>query len=208
MPSIDLDTILIGIRIASLGHEMEFESTCPHCQHENSFALDLRVVMGNIRNPDYSQSVKHGDIEVFLKPMTYEQVNANSMSQYEDQKLIEMLPASDLPEEEKIKRINETFLKLTRMTLDAVSESIGMIRANSEIVVEPEFIREFINNCDRDLYGRVRDTIIKIREESELKPLDITCQGCQKEYETPFTLNVTNFFGGASWQQIQSASVK
>ena len=198
MPSIDLDTILIGIRIASLGHEMEFESTCPHCNHENSFALDLRVVMGNIRNPDYSQSIKHGDIEVFLKPMTYEQVNANSMAQYEDQKLIELLPASDLPEEEKIKRINETFLKLTRMTLAAVSESIGMIRAANEIVVEPEFIQEFINNCDRELYGRVRDTIIKIREESELKPLNIQCQGCQKEYETPFTLNVTNFFGGAS----------
>ena len=62
LPSIDLDTILIGIRIASFGHEMEFESACPHCEHENSFGLDLRVVMDNIRKPNYSQSIKHVDI--------------------------------------------------------------------------------------------------------------------------------------------------
>ena len=31
IPNLDIDVILIAIRIASYGHEMEFESTCPHC---------------------------------------------------------------------------------------------------------------------------------------------------------------------------------
>lgn len=198
IPAVDIDAILIAIRIASFGHEMEFESDCPYCQHENSFGLDLRVVMEQIKVGDYSQSIKQGDIEIFLKPLDYEQINANSLAQYEDQKLIEMLPTADLSEEEKIRRINEAFLKLSRMTIDAIAHSIGMIRADNEMVVELDFIREFMNNCDRDLFGKVRDRIMELRDTSELKPLKIACQGCQKEYETPFTLNVTNFFGSAS----------
>jgi len=53
IPSIDVDTILVGIRIASYGHEMQFDSDCPHCQNENTFGLDLRTVMDGIRSPDY-----------------------------------------------------------------------------------------------------------------------------------------------------------
>jgi hypothetical protein len=198
IPATDIDAILIAIRIASFGHEMDFESDCPYCQHENSFGLDLRLVMEQIQVGNYSESIKQGDIEIFLKPLTYDQINANSLAQYEDQKLIEMLPTADLSEEEKMRRINEAFLKLSRMTIDAIAHSIGLVRAGNENVVETEFIREFMNNCDRDLFNRVRDRIIELRDAAELKPLKIQCQGCQKEYETPFTLNVTNFFGSAS----------
>jgi hypothetical protein len=198
IPATDIDALLIAIRIASFGHEMEFESDCPYCQHENSFGLDLRIVMDQIKVGNYSESIKHGDIEIFLKPLDFEQINANSLAQYEDQKLLEMLPNADISEEEKIRRINEAFLKLSRMTIDAIAHSIGMIRAGTEMVVELDFIREFMNNCDRELFSRVRDQIMEFRDVSELKPLNIQCQGCQKEYETPFTLNVTNFFGSAS----------
>ena len=198
VPATDIDAILIAIRIASFGHEMDFESDCPFCQHENSFALDLRVVMDQIKIGDYSESIKQGDIEIFLKPLNYDEINANSLAQYEDQKLIEMLPGADMSEEEKMRRINEAFLKLSRMTVDAIAHSIGLVRAGTENVVETEFIREFMNNCDRELFNRVRDRIIELRDATELKPLKIQCQGCQKEYETPFTLNVTNFFGSAS----------
>src|SRR5210317_1267823 len=51
VPSVDLDTILVSIRIASYGHEMEFESKCPHCQEPNQFGLDLRTVLEQIAMP-------------------------------------------------------------------------------------------------------------------------------------------------------------
>jgi hypothetical protein len=36
-PSIDLDALLVAIRIASYGHNMEIESTCPNCSEEHQF---------------------------------------------------------------------------------------------------------------------------------------------------------------------------
>lgn len=200
IPNIDLDTILVGIRIASYGHEMQFDSDCPHCQHENSFGLDLRSIMDGIQSPDYSQTVKAGDLELYFKPLDYEQINRNAMVQFEDQKLLEVLPTAEIPEEEKVKRLNDAFLKLTDMTMSALSQSIAMIRADTEIVTEPAHIEEFVKNCDREIFEKIRDHIVTLKESSELKPLKIQCQNpdCKKIYETPFTLDVANFFVSAS----------
>jgi hypothetical protein len=200
IPSMDLDTILVGIRIASYGHEMQFDSDCPHCQHENTFGLDLRTVMDSIRSPDYTQTIRAGDLELYFRPLDYEQVNRNAMVQFEDQKLLEILPNADIPEEEKVQKLTAAFLKLTEMTMSALSQSIAMIRAETEIVTDAEHIEEFVKNCDRDVFERIRNHIVALRDQSELKPLKIRCQNpeCQKEYETPFTLDVANFFASAS----------
>jgi hypothetical protein len=200
IPSMDLDTILVGIRIASYGHEMQFDSDCPHCQQENTFGLDLRTIMDGIRAPDYTQTIRAGDLELYFKPLDYEQINRNAMVQFEDQKLLEMLPGSEMAEEEKVQRLTAAFLKLTDMTMSALSQSISMIRADTDMVTDADHIEEFVKNCDRDVFERIRNHIVDIREQSELKPLKIRCQNpeCQKEYQTPFTLDVSNFFASAS----------
>jgi len=200
IPSMDLDTILVGIRIASYGHEMQFDSDCPHCQQENTFGLDLRTIMDGIRAPDYTQTIRAGDLELYFKPLDYEQINRNAMVQFEDQKLLEMLPGSEMAEEEKVQRLTAAFLKLTDMTMSALSQSIAMIRADTDVVTDADHIEEFVKNCDRDVFERIRNHIVDIREQSELKPLKIRCQNpeCQKEYQTPFTLDVSNFFASAS----------
>ena len=198
VPAIDLDTVLVAIRIASYGHEMEFESACPHCEHENSFGLDLRTVLDGIKSPDYSDTVNIGDIKIYFKPLSYQQVNANSLDQFQDQKLIELLPTADMPEEEKIRQLSQAFAKLTNMTVRAMAQSISMIQADSEMVVETEYIEEYIRNCEKDVFDKIRDHMAELKKVSELKPLHITCQGCTKQYETPFTMDVSNFFVSAS----------
>lgn len=198
VPAIDLDTVLVAIRIASYGHEMEFESACPHCEHENSFGLDLRTVLDGIKSPDYGNTVDIGDIKIYFKPLSYQQVNANSLDQFQDQKLIEMLPTANMPEEEKIRQLSQAFAKLTNMTVSAMAQSISMIQADSEMVVETEYIEEYIRNCEKDVFDKIRDHMAELKKVSELKPLDITCQGCTKQYETPFTMDVSNFFVSAS----------
>lgn len=198
IPSIDLDTLLVAIRIASYGHEMEFESACPHCEHENSFGLDLRTVLDSIKSPDYSSSLGIGDVTIHFRPLSYQQVNANSLEQFQDQKILEVLPTADIPEEEKIRQVTQAFAKLTSMTIKAMAQSIAMIEADGEVVVESEFIEEYITNCEKETFDQIRNHMTQLRSGSELKPLTITCQGCTKQYETPFTMDVANFFGSAS----------
>ena len=194
VPSVDLDTILIGIRVASYGHQMEFESSCPHCTAENNYEIDLRQILESLTSPDYAQTVIVGDVEIFFKPLSYSDQNSATMAQFEDQKLLEMVPNSDLPDEEKIKLLSSAYLKLGEMTLDSIAHSIHFIVANNETVTERAFIQEFVRNADRKIFNLIRDQITKFKKASEIQPLQIECSECQKPYSTPFTMDVSNFF--------------
>ena len=198
MPAVDLDAVLVAIRIASYGHELELESVCPHCKEENDYAIDLRVVLEQIKMPDFKQTLKIGDIEIFFKPLSYEQQNDNSVKQFEDQKILQAIPDADLPDNEKLELINSALVKLGQMTLDSLGQSIYMIKADNDVVTEAAHIREFLANCDRQIFNAVRDKLIEYKEEVTLQPLDVNCNSCNKPYTTPFTLDVSNFFASDS----------
>jgi hypothetical protein len=199
MPSVDIDTVLVGIRIASYGHEMNFNSTCPTCNHVSDYGVDLRVVLDKITTPDYNQPIKHGDIEIFFKPMTYKNLSDNNKMQYNEQKTFQNLNSND--PETNIKQMSEmaeVLKAMTEMTVSALSQSILMVKTPSAMVTEPEYITEFIQNCDRALFSRIQDYVIEKKGQAEMQPIDIKCTECQNEYKQTITLDMTSFFERAS----------
>jgi hypothetical protein len=202
LPSIDLDTVLTAIRIASYGHQMEFETRCPNCNHEEGRTLDLRTVMDMLKSPDYNKNVKQGDVEIYFKPMTYKNLTDNNKAQYEEQRILnQIVPAGDTPEDlEKARNISytEVLKKITQITVDALAQSIALIKTPTAQVTEPEYISEFLSNCDRQLFALIRDYIIETKTAAELQPLTIACTECSTEYKQAVTLNMTDFFADAS----------
>lgn len=198
IPAVDVDTILVGIRVASYGHSMELTSQCPQCKHEHDFTVDLRMVLDQLQTPDYNTPVRHSDLEFFFKPMTYKNLNENNQMQFEQQKLMALLPDAELPDAEKIASISDALRRITTITIDALCQSIGAVKTPNALVTEPEFIRELMQNCDRTVFNSVRDHIIKLKTSSELQPLKISCPECQHVYEQGMTLDMTSFFAAAS----------
>jgi hypothetical protein len=88
--------------------------------------------------------------------------------------------------------------KLIEVTVRAMAQSITEIRTPEAIVTEQDLIEELLNNCDRNMFNNVRDYVIKLREDSELRPLNISCPSCQHQYKQAFTLDMANFFAPAS----------
>lgn len=190
----DLDTILISIRIASYGHDMEFLSKCPKCDEETEFTIDLREILQRVKFPDFSTPVIIGDIQIFFRPLTYKQQNENNTAQFEDQKVMESLPSSDMKEEDKLVLLQKAFKNISELTLVALADSIAMVKTGDDIVVDKQFIAEYVKNCNAKDFEKIRKRIEVIREASEIKPLAVKCDKCSHEYETPFTMNVANFF--------------
>lgn len=197
IPVVDLDAILIGIRIASYGHTMDIETTCPHCAHDNEYELDLRVVLDSMRTPSFDDPIRVGELEIYCRPLSYRDLNNNNRQQFEDQRVIQAIPDSTLPDNEKLERLQAALKSLTELTVTAVAHSIAAIKTADTLVVEREFIEEYVRKADRGVYQRIKDRIVELREETEPKPLTIKCQNpdCAEVYETPFTLDVSNFFG-------------
>jgi hypothetical protein len=198
IPAQDLNAILVAIRIASYGHDLEVGTRCPACETEGEYTLDLRQVLDQLKSGDYETPMVHGDLTIAFQPMSYRGQNDSSQSQFEQQKNIQLIQQSDIPDEEKIAQLNNSLQKITQLTMSALKWSIASIKTPTALVTEPEFIEEFIKNCDRKLYTKIRDHIIGLRMASELKPLAIKCDNCSHEYQQQFNLDQTAFFEVAS----------
>ena len=198
MPAMDIDTILIAIRIATYGHEMDINTTCPSCANEDEYGVDLRTVMETIGRPDYNNGIDVGELKVFLKPMSYQQINENSMAQFADQKTMAMLQQAGAEDETRLKEIGDMLKKITMFTTQALAQSIAMVQTPQVRVVEQEHINEWLANCDRKVFSVIRDQIIKIKKQAEMQPLHIKCTSCGNDYDQQFTLDMSNFFGAAS----------
>jgi len=199
VPGIDLNAILIGVRIASYGHEMEITTKCPSCETESDFTIDLRMVLDQVRQPDYETPIRQGDLEITICPITYRHQNAVNLKQYDQQRLIQQIQIDqNLSDDQKVEQLNQALHQITELTIETLKYSISSIRARGTLVTETEFISEFLVNCDRKIYQEIRDRIIKLRTDSELKPFDITCPNCEHKFQQILTLDQAAFFGAAS----------
>jgi hypothetical protein len=198
IPSTDIDTLLIAIRIASHGHNMDFNTTCPACQHESEQTMDLRTVLDSIQVADYTKTIHAGDMEIFFKPLNYKHINNNNQMQYENQKLLQMLPDSGIPDAEKMTALSDALKKITDITVVALAQSIAAVKTPQALVSEPEFIEEMLKNCDSKLFNQIRDCILDLKASSEMQPLKLVCSECSHNYEQSITLDMASFFAYAS----------
>jgi hypothetical protein len=197
-PGADINSILVAIRIASYGHEMEINSTCPACKNEEEYTIDLRVVLDGLKMPDYTTPMQEGDLEIAFQPMTYRDQNDINLKQFEEQRVLQTVPQSDLPNEQKLEMLNQALQKITELTVSALKWNIASVRTPQVLVTDPVHIEEFLRNTDRKLFVKIRDLIIEKRNTSEFKPVQIKCGNCEHEYKQTVTLDQTNFFDQAS----------
>ncbi len=198
VPNIDLNPLLIAIRIASHGHEMNLNTTCPACKHEEEYSVDMRTILDQLRIPNFAETINHGDLEIVFRPVSYEQQNQSSILQFEQQKILAALPASDLPEQEKMSRLNQALKVVTDLTIQIVCQSIAVIKTANAAVTDSTQIEEFLRNCESKVYNQIRDHVILLRQQSEIPPMKIKCTECNHEYQQPVDLDIANFFDSAS----------
>jgi hypothetical protein len=177
---------------------MDFGTQCPACKHESERTLDLRTVLDSIKSPDYTKSLAWGDMEIYFKPLSYKNLNDNNQMQFENQKLLQILPDSAVPDSEKMTALSAALRKITDITVSSLAQSIAAIKTPQALVGEPGFIDEFLKNCDRALFNQVRDRIIELKIQSEMQPLKLVCNECNHEYEQSITLDMSSFFESAS----------
>ena len=197
MPSTDIDAVLVGIRIASYGHEMEIGTTCPACNEADEISVDLRRVNDMISVSDYDQVLNIGDLEIYFKPITYRTVNQNNQVQLEQQQAMQLIN-SDADEKIKIDQLNKSIAVINETTLNTVAQSIAAIKTPQAMVTESEFIVDFLKNCDSKKFNQLRDYVIGLKQASEVKPLDLICKECSHKYKQAFTLDLSSFFEDAS----------
>lgn len=200
MPVTDLDTVLIGIRIASYGENMEYRSTCPKCENEDNYEIDLRQFMDMPINMSlYAEPFDYKGIKVFVQPMNYDAINKQNLENFEQQRLIAMVNDADLDAEAKQRRFSEIFNNMTNYTIANMSGSIEkMITPDGVIVNSEANIADFVKNSERQFFAALQAHVEKINTAIPEKNVTTTCDSCKEQYVIPFTFDQSNFFAYAS----------
>lgn len=194
MPSSDLDTVLVGIRAATSGNTMDIESECPSCEETSKYGINIVALLSGLSASGYDKPLQIGELFINFRPLSYLEVNQSNMAQFEIQREIANVQAID-NDDDRLKESNNTMKKLTAMNIQMVAESIASISVPGSDVTDREYIREYLEGCDKNAFENIRSHAIKLRESSNVKPIKIKCVNCSHEYEQPLALNATDFFG-------------
>lgn len=194
MPSIDLDFCLIAIRVATYGESMEVGTNCPHCQASNSYDINLLEWMQLFNNFNFTDIVDIEPLLIHIRPYTYKEITKTSIKTLEQQRLFAVINDEQISDEEKLDRFGKSFVKITELTVDIIADCITQIETPNGISSDKAQIKDFINNCSKDVFDKIQKHITHLKEQIELKAKDVKCGECEKEFSLPVSMDQSNFF--------------
>lgn len=200
-PSIDIDIILIAIRLATYGEQMTTPVTIGDIEME--YKVDLRTVMDSLLNQitwDPIISI-NDELTVFVKPINYKQLSQAAIQSFETQKIIQMSNNEDITDEDKIQIFKDSFSKLTNVTIGMVGSSIYKIDSSQGSTDNPKFIKEFIDNSDKSIFNQIQKHLEALKEHNSIRPIivpvteEMRTSGITGDtVEIPMTFDASTFF--------------
>jgi len=202
IPNIDLDILLIAIRLATYGEMM----TTPvkfGDDLELEYQIDLRILMDGLMNQiSWNSAISiSDDLTIFVRPLNYRQLSAAALKTFETQKIMQVVNDDKMPEEDKIKLFQESFKKLTDTTLSTISDSISRIDSSQGSTEDPAFIKEFVDNIDKDMFNMIQKHLEDLKTANSIKPMTVAVTDEMREkgvsgdtVEIPITFDPTTFF--------------
>lgn len=197
IPSLDMDVILIAIRIATYGNQMDITATCPTCQSQNEFGIDLANLIDQSGKWVFNNTLKINDLTITFKPLSYKDLNTENLRQFEEAKIMRIVNDETTTDEQKQDLFNDTFLKLTVHTVDLIAKTIYKITtADGTEVTNPTHINEFVHGVDRKMFDNIQKHLDNERINNSFAEFELTCEneGCDTKYKTPIVFDNSNFF--------------
>lgn len=201
VPAIDMDAILVAIRIATYGEKLEIKGKVPGTTIERAFDLDLRRVLDKFGSVVFDDKVQTNEMKITIRPQTYREFTNTAIKTFEEQRIASVVSDETMSDEEKLVKFNQAFTRLTGITVDMVANGIVSIEtAEGDIVTDKNHIAAFINNADKHFFKAITDRIENEKKKFELEPIRVVASeeevkdGAPAEYTVPVTFDQASFF--------------
>ena len=200
--SYDLDTVLIAIRIATYGETMDMNFVVPGANETVTHSVNLPALLEQIKNTQIKDSITLDDgLKITVRPLTYRDMTATSLQTFQQQKMYAAVQDSQMSDEEKTKRFNDAFGKLTEINASILLKNIQSITMpDGTEVSDPAQIKEFVDNANAKLIKDMETQVMELRSQGAVKPLNMKSteeqikKGAPATYQVPVTFDNANFF--------------
>lgn len=201
IPSIDLDAILIAIRIATFGPVLKV--SFKYKEVDETYDVDLREVLDSlINNVMWNGLIDlENGMTAVVRPLTYSSITLAGQESSETQKIMNIVNNDKLDDDKKVELFKQSFVKLTDIAISAVAESVEKIITHDQVeVVDRAYIDEFIQQCDRKTFNIIQSSMAKLNQHNSIKPVKVAATpllisaGSQEIIELPVKFSSENFF--------------
>ena len=197
MPTIDIDSVLVGIRIATYGEDMDVWANCPNCKEENKYTIPLTKYI-NQGKTSWKDKITAGDLVFDLSPYNYKQMTNANIKTLEEQRVFSIVNDEEMPDQEKMEKFQKSFVRLTNMTIDTIADVVTAIETPQGKTDNKDQIRDFLNNCDKAVFQDLTDHLADIKGRQGIPDQHVKCEACAHEWDLPVTMDQANFFADRS----------
>jgi len=191
--AVDLDHLLIAIRIATYGNMMTIEHTCGNCSTENEYEIDLGLLNDHFNHVEFHNTVDLGDVKVKIRPLTYKEMTEFNLENYTLQKmLIQSAQNFDNPENQKT--VNDLYTKIAELQTEVFIKSIDSVEIPDAVVNQQAYIKEWITNSESELFEKIKDCIENNRKNWKLPAVKSQCSNCGTAADLEITMDQASFF--------------
>lgn len=195
MPSVDVDAVIIAIRIASYGTNMQFTSKCPKCSAFNDYGLNLQESLARIRMPDYSKFILTDKLKIKLHPQPYFELNQSNQLQFEQQKLIQAIQATEMSDDLRSVEIQKHMNTIINLNIKNMTSCTEFIQTDEDTrVTDKSHIEEFYSNCGSIVTKKINDRLTELVKEGNVPPLGVNCSDCGHPFSIEVTFDFASFF--------------
>jgi hypothetical protein len=193
VPSIDVDTLILAIRIATFGETLSVDKSCQHCEAENTYDIPLTKCMEYFSQLKYDNNLQINDeITLKIRPLTYHELNHYAIENFKIQK--KMLQIDQIDDVEKQKIFDEIYKNLSDLQLDLFLTSIESVRVPEAEIIDKQIIYDWLVNSDRELFAQVKAKLESNRDIWNIPTQQVQCGSCQQHNQLEITLDQSIFF--------------
>ena len=194
----DVTVLMLAIRFATYGDEIEFTAKCPECETEGEFKRSIRQALDYTEFLDDEYEMKlESDVTLNVRPHTFKTSNKAAMAQFEQAKIMQIVEKEELSEEEKLEQFGHVFKKMVGLNYELVTDSIAKVTTpEGDEVTEKKHINGFMKDQSTKDVEKIRDQIKAINETGVPTSHECVCEDCGNEWTAEnIEFDPSRFFG-------------
>ena len=199
----DVEFLLVAIRYATSGPEMEIDAVCPKDQHVNRVAVNLESILDSVEEMDktYAVTLKNG-LKVNLRPMSFKNAQRLSLNAFQEATTLQTINDAKLPQDERIKVFNKSFEAIADLAVETMIDAIVSVivpeEGEEKTVTDKKFIGEWVKGMSSAESKQIQEKLDEINKQGFDHSYNVVCEECGTKFSTSVEFNVSNFFGTGS----------
>ncbi len=192
--NLDIEPLLTAIRIATFGERMTLSRKCSACGSEHDYEVDLTRAIDYFKTLRYDNRIVTKELVITLKPMIYKDSNSYGLKNFQLQQQIKQLMSVEDPEQRQ-KFLSNLYVEIADLQKQIFSSSIESVETNDCKVSEFAYIKEWLENCDKQIYDLINEKINENNDRWSMPPVPIKCSDCGHEQQMSLNMDYADFFG-------------